>query len=277
MKSQFVKYQQTARAQRASEVRADARKRTAPVQRTKDAHHEYKVEESVHGSTSDIDAAHANVWQRGGCSLAGDRRNVVRCDRRGPPGKLPREQSLGAPNLEHVAPRRVTAKTRNRSQDTTVAMLFGSGLEVPLPVQDGAVVLLQRINTPPLVCNRREKLRVPIGRHQSRNRPQQRFEASRNRRHLRPLSATTCLLSGDLARKDAMYPAHSQKGPTAKEAHVLSLSKALVGLSALAFVLAVITNFIGVILTTSEGYSRASANLALLAVALVFCFGRDRS
>ena len=74
-----------------------------------------------------------------------------------------------------------------------------------------------------------------------------------------------------------MYPAHSQKGPTAKEAHVLSLSKALVGLSALAFVLAVITNFIGVILTTSEGYSRASANLALLAVALVFCFGRARS
>jgi hypothetical protein len=68
-----------------------------------------------------------------------------------------------------------------------------------------------------------------------------------------------------------------ETGPAAKEARVLSLSKALVGLSALAFVLAVITNFIGVILTTSEGYSRASANLALLAVALVFCFGKDRS
>jgi hypothetical protein len=58
---------------------------------------------------------------------------------------------------------------------------------------------------------------------------------------------------------------------------VLNLSKALVALSALAFVLAVVTNFIGAILTTAEGYSRASMNLALLAVALVFCFGKDRS
>ena len=44
----------------------------------------------------------------------------------------------------------------------------------------------------------------------------------------------------------------------------------------LAFVLAVVTNFIGVFLTTSEGYSRASANLAILAIALVCCFRNER-
>ena len=65
-------------------------------------------------------------------------------------------------------------------------------------------------------------------------------------------------------------------GSAAKEAHVLSLSKALVALSALAFVLAVVTNFVGVFLTTSEGYSRASANLAILAIALVYCFRNGR-
>ena len=68
----------------------------------------------------------------------------------------------------------------------------------------------------------------------------------------------------------------SGTGAAAKEAHVLSLSKALVALSALAFVLAVVTNFVGVFLTTSEGYSRASANLAILAIALVYCFRSDR-
>jgi hypothetical protein len=57
---------------------------------------------------------------------------------------------------------------------------------------------------------------------------------------------------------------------------VLSLSKALVALSALAFVLAVVTNFVGIFLTTSEGYSRASANLAILAIALVYCFRNGR-
>ncbi len=48
--------------------------------------------------------------------------------------------------------------------------------------------------------------------------------------------------------------------------------KALTGLAALAFVLAVVTNFTGILFTTAEGFSRASANLALLALALVFCF-----
>ena len=62
-----------------------------------------------------------------------------------------------------------------------------------------------------------------------------------------------------------------------KEGLVLSLSKALVALSVLAFALAIVTNFIGAIFTTAEGYSRASINLALLAIALVVCFGRDRS
>jgi hypothetical protein len=54
-----------------------------------------------------------------------------------------------------------------------------------------------------------------------------------------------------------------------------NLPKALVGLAALAFVLAVVTHFIGPLLlgTTPEAYSRASTNLALLAIALVFTFG----
>jgi hypothetical protein len=74
-----------------------------------------------------------------------------------------------------------------------------------------------------------------------------------------------------------MYPARRPRtGPAAKEVHVLSLSKALVVLSAVAFVLAVVTNFIGIFLTTSEGYSRASANLAILAIALVCCFRNER-
>ena len=80
-----------------------------------------------------------------------------------------------------------------------------------------------------------------------------------------------------LNRKGCYVPARRPTtGAAAKEAHVLSLSKALVALSALAFVLAVVTNFVGVFLTTSEGYSRASANLAILAIALVYCFRNGR-
>jgi ABC-type amino acid transport system permease subunit len=53
-----------------------------------------------------------------------------------------------------------------------------------------------------------------------------------------------------------------------------NLVKALIGLAALAFVLAVLTHFSGPIMRThAEGYSRASANLALLAIALVLTFG----
>ncbi len=53
-----------------------------------------------------------------------------------------------------------------------------------------------------------------------------------------------------------------------------NLVKALVGLSALAFVLAVLTHFSGAIVRTqAEAYSRASANLALLAIAVVLTFG----
>lgn len=53
------------------------------------------------------------------------------------------------------------------------------------------------------------------------------------------------------------------------------LVKALVALAALAFVLAVVTNFMGGILTSSEGWSHAATNLALLAIALVLCFPRE--
>ena len=53
-----------------------------------------------------------------------------------------------------------------------------------------------------------------------------------------------------------------------------NLVKALIGLAALSFVLAVVTSFSGSILGTSpEAYSRASTNLALLAIALVLTFG----
>ena len=53
-----------------------------------------------------------------------------------------------------------------------------------------------------------------------------------------------------------------------------NLVKALIGLAALAFVLAVLASFVGPIATThAEAYSRASTNLSLLAIALVLTFG----
>lgn len=53
-----------------------------------------------------------------------------------------------------------------------------------------------------------------------------------------------------------------------------TLVKALIGLAALAFVLAVVTHFSGPIVNTkAEAYSRACTNLALLAIALVLAFG----
>ena len=56
-----------------------------------------------------------------------------------------------------------------------------------------------------------------------------------------------------------------------------TLVKALIGLAALAFLLAVLTHFMGpIVQTQAEAYSRASTNLALLAIALVLAFG-DRA
>ena len=55
-----------------------------------------------------------------------------------------------------------------------------------------------------------------------------------------------------------------------------NLVKGLIGLAALAFVLAVLTHFVGPIVKTNpEAYSRASGNLSLLAIALVLAYGRD--
>ena len=58
------------------------------------------------------------------------------------------------------------------------------------------------------------------------------------------------------------------------------LVKALTAAAAVAFVLAVVTNFtgnyFGPYLATAEGFSRASANLALLAIALVLGAGGSR-
>jgi hypothetical protein len=56
---------------------------------------------------------------------------------------------------------------------------------------------------------------------------------------------------------------------------MLTLAKAFTGLAAVAFVSGVVTNFIGPYFTTAEGFSRASTNLALLAIALVLCFRSD--
>jgi hypothetical protein len=59
------------------------------------------------------------------------------------------------------------------------------------------------------------------------------------------------------------------------------LAKALTALAALAFILAVVTNFtgnyMGPWLTTAEGFSRASTNLALLAIAVMLGSGGSRS
>ena len=58
------------------------------------------------------------------------------------------------------------------------------------------------------------------------------------------------------------------------------LAKALTAAAAVAFVLAVVTNFTGNVygpfLTTAEGFSRACTNLALLAIALVLGAGGRR-
>jgi hypothetical protein len=48
----------------------------------------------------------------------------------------------------------------------------------------------------------------------------------------------------------------------------------LTALAFVAFVMAVVTNFIGEqFMTTAEGYSRAAGNLALLAMAVMLAFG----
>jgi hypothetical protein len=53
-----------------------------------------------------------------------------------------------------------------------------------------------------------------------------------------------------------------------------TLVKPLIGMAALAFVLAVLTHFVGPIVHTNpEAYSRASGNLSLLAIALVLAYG----
>lgn len=56
------------------------------------------------------------------------------------------------------------------------------------------------------------------------------------------------------------------------------LAQALTALAAVAFVMAVATNFIGERFnTTAEGFSRGADNLALLAIAVVLAFGVGRS
>ena len=55
---------------------------------------------------------------------------------------------------------------------------------------------------------------------------------------------------------------------------MLNLMKVLVGLAALAFIIAVIGSLTGFYLlgVSPEGYSRACTNLALIAIALKFAF-----
>ena len=58
------------------------------------------------------------------------------------------------------------------------------------------------------------------------------------------------------------------------------LAKALTAAAAIAFILAVVTNFTGnymeLWLASAEGFSRASTNLCLLAIAVVLAFGGSR-
>lgn len=57
-----------------------------------------------------------------------------------------------------------------------------------------------------------------------------------------------------------------------------ALAKVLIALAALAFVLAVVTAFAGRLMQVQpEGFSRASTNLALLAIALVLTFESPRA
>jgi hypothetical protein len=57
-----------------------------------------------------------------------------------------------------------------------------------------------------------------------------------------------------------------------------TLAKVLVGLAALAFVLAVVTAFAGPLMQVQpEGFSRACSNLALLAIALLMTFDNPRA
>ena len=57
-----------------------------------------------------------------------------------------------------------------------------------------------------------------------------------------------------------------------------TLAKVLIGLAGLAFVLAVYGAFAGRLMhITAEGFSRASSNLALLAIALVLTFDTSRA
>jgi hypothetical protein len=57
-----------------------------------------------------------------------------------------------------------------------------------------------------------------------------------------------------------------------------NLAKMLVGLAALAFVLAIVTTFTGRLMQVHpEGFSRACSNLALIAIALVLTFENHRA
>ena len=59
---------------------------------------------------------------------------------------------------------------------------------------------------------------------------------------------------------------------------MINIAKALIGLAAIAFVLAVVAYSTGAALGASpEAFSRSSTNLSLLAIALVLCFGTGRS
>ncbi len=51
----------------------------------------------------------------------------------------------------------------------------------------------------------------------------------------------------------------------------------LVALSVLAFLMAVGVNFVPIALATAEGFSRASNNLALIAIALIVVFGEQET
>ena len=69
------------------------------------------------------------------------------------------------------------------------------------------------------------------------------------------------------------------EAPQSGKAEMDNLAKALIGLAALAFLLAVGTALLGVPIlgVQPEGFSRACTNLALLSIGLSVCFGGKSS
>jgi len=83
---------------------------------------------------------------------------------------------------------------------------------------------------------------------------------------------------GDPARREVMgRGTYASSRHSLPEVHVANLAKLCVGVAALALVVAVVTVFTGPILVGAEGWSRASTNVALLALCLFVGFKEGKA